>query len=429
MTSRAAYATLALLFAINTLNFFDRQILPAVQESLLAEEKQWGLSDSDLGWLGTAFILLYAVAGLPLGRLADVWHRQRLLAGGLGLWSLFTLGSGLAWNFWSLFAMRLGVGIGEASCAPAASSLIGDLFPPQKRALALAVFMIGLPVGLALSFIVNGMVAKEVGWRYAFFVAGAPGLVLAVVMAFLPETTRSTPQAGVAQGSFRESVRQILSLPTMWWVILSGALHNFNMYALGTFISSFLQRYHRLPIDEAGWASGLVYGMGGIGLFVSGWLGDRLHARGSRWRLNIAWTAAGLASPCLLAALLVPQGRPWVCTLCLVPAHFLLYCYYGVVYAGIQDMMPRRLHGLAMAVYFCLMYVGAVWGPVATGKLSHYLATEQARLEGALTVTPAHRMHGLHEAFFIVPMICFLLAVNLWIASRSIERDVGKLAG
>src|SRR5689334_23111639 len=137
--------TLCVLLGVNTMNFFDRQILPAVQEKI---RKDWDLSDSELGWLGTAFILLYAVVGLPLGRLADVWRRKWILAGGVALWSLLTLGSGLAWGFWSLFVLRLGVGVGEASCAPAANSLIGDLVGPGRRARALAVFMLGLPLGL-----------------------------------------------------------------------------------------------------------------------------------------------------------------------------------------------------------------------------------------------------------------------------------------
>src|SRR5437588_3160538 len=121
--------TLAVLVGINTMNFFDRQILPAVQEKI---RKDWELSDSELGWLGTAFILLYAVVGLPLGRLADVGRRKWILAVGVGVWSLLALGSGFAWSFWSLFVLRLGVGVGEASCAPTSTSVIGDLVPPER---------------------------------------------------------------------------------------------------------------------------------------------------------------------------------------------------------------------------------------------------------------------------------------------------------
>src|SRR5215831_16210568 len=179
--------TLCVLLGINTMNFFDRQILPAVQENL---RKEWGLSDSELGWLGTAFIALYAVVGLPLGRMADVGRRKWILAAGVGLWSLLTIGSGLAWSFWSLFVMRLGVGVGEASCAPTASSLIGDLVPAERRARAMSVFMIGLPLGLALSFLVSGTIAERHSWQAAFFVAGLPGLLLAAAALFIADPVR-----------------------------------------------------------------------------------------------------------------------------------------------------------------------------------------------------------------------------------------------
>src|SRR5204863_654944 len=122
--------------------------------------------------------------------LADVWRRKWLLAAGVGLWSVLTFGSGLAWNFWSLFFMRLGVGVGEATCAPTASSLIGDLVPAERRARALAVFMLGLPVGLALSLFVSAAVADRYGWQAAFFVAGVPGLLLAAAALFIPDPPR-----------------------------------------------------------------------------------------------------------------------------------------------------------------------------------------------------------------------------------------------
>src|SRR5580765_8096075 len=173
--------TFCVLVGINTVNFYDRQVLGAVQEKI---RKEWDLSDSQLGWLGTSFILLYAVIGLPLGRLADRWRRKWLLAAGVGLWSAMTFASGLATSFWTMFVLRLGVGVGEASCAPAASSLIGDLVPAERRARAMSVFMLGLPVGLALSFFVSGRVAEHHGWPAAFFVAGVPGLLLAVAALF-----------------------------------------------------------------------------------------------------------------------------------------------------------------------------------------------------------------------------------------------------
>jgi len=181
-----------LLFAVNTMNFFDRQILAAITEPI---RKEWGLSDTQLGVLGTAFTLLYAMIGVPLGRLADVWKRKWLLAIGVAFWSALTYTSGLCRGFWTLFAARLGVGVGETACAPTSSSLIGDLYGPHERGRALSVFMLGLPVGLALSYIVSGTIAQHYGWRAAFFIAGVPGLVLAALSMLLHEPSRGSIEA------------------------------------------------------------------------------------------------------------------------------------------------------------------------------------------------------------------------------------------
>jgi MFS family permease len=419
--------TLCVLLGINTMNFFDRQILPAVQEKI---RRDWELSDSELGWLGTAFILLYAVVGLPLGRLADVGRRKWILAVGVGLWSVLTLGSGFAWSFWSLFVLRLGVGIGEASCAPAASSLIGDLVSAERRARALSLFMLGLPLGLALSFFVSGTIAERVGWQAAFFVAGLPGMLLAVAALFLAEPPRgaadrhgavAVPTGGMP---FLAVVRRVLSLPTMWWLIASGALHNFNMYALGTFLASFLKRYHAVSVEVAGQMSGLVYGFGALGIFAAGWLGDVAFRRRVSGRLLVAWIGLAAAIPCLLLALAVPRGQLGLCAVCLLPGCMLLYAYYGTVYATIQDIIEPSLRGTAMAIYFCAMYfLGAVLGPVATGWVSDHFARRAAAADGSATVTELHKALGLHDAMYLIPVLDAALVVVLFAASRTVTGD------
>jgi MFS family permease len=411
------------------MNFFDRQILPAVQEKF---RKDWSLSDSDLGWLGTAFIVLYAVVGLPLGRLADVGRRKWILAAGVGLWSLLTIGSGFAWSFWSLFVLRLGVGVGEASCAPAASSLIGDLVSAERRARALALFMVGLPVGLALSFFVSGTIAERRGWQEAFFVAGLPGVLLAVLALFIADPVRGGADldAPATAGSlpFRAVVRRVLGMPTMWWLIASGALHNFNMYALGTFVASFLKRYHQVSVERAGQMSGLIYGFGALGIFAGGWLGDRAFRRGVSGRLHVAWIGLAVAIPCLLLALAAPAGQIWLCAVWLLPGCMLLYTYYGTVYATIQDIVEPSLRGTAMAIYFCAMYfLGALLGPVATGWASDYSARRAALAESSLTVTEMHKAIGLHDAMYLIPVLSAALVVVLFAASRTVKNDYLRL--
>jgi MFS family permease len=409
---------LAVLLGINTMNFFDRQILPAVQEKI---RKDWDLSDSALGWLGTAFILLYAVVGLPLGHIADVWRRKFILAGSVAVWSLLTFGSGFAWDFWSLFAMRLGVGVGEAGCAPAASSLIGDLVPAEERARAMAVFMIGLPLGLALSFLVSSTIAQHRSWQEAFFVAGVPGLLLAFLALFIAEPSRS---ATATRQPFFAVARRVLALPTMLWIIVSGALHNFNMYALGTFLASFLKRYHEVSVEQAGQISGLLYGFGAVGIFAAGWLGDRAFRWDVSGRLHVAWVGLAVAVPCLLMALAAPRGQILLCAAWLLPGCVLLYAYYGTVYATIQDIIPPPLRGTAMAIYFCAMYfLGAMLGPVATGWLSDSLARRAAAAEGSSAVSELHRAVALHDAMYLIPALNAALVVVLFAASRTVNGD------
>ena len=149
-----------LLFGINMMNFYDRQVVGAIGEKIKVE---WHLSDGQLAGLTTAFIILYAIVGIPLGRLADVGSRKRVLALGVTIWSLFTGLSGLASTFAAMIVCRLGVGVGEASAAPAANSLIGDLFPARQRARAISIFMLGLPVGTGASYLISGLVVQATG--------------------------------------------------------------------------------------------------------------------------------------------------------------------------------------------------------------------------------------------------------------------------
>src|SRR6476659_4231645 len=172
----SAFAVLV-LFAINLMNFFDRQIIGGVGEGI---RREWALSDTALGLLGTVFTLLYAVVGLPLGRLSDRKQRRLILAGGVFVWSLLTAISGLTRSFAQLIVARLGVGVGEATCSPASTSLIGDLVPPTMRARAVAIWMLGLPLGLGLANGAGGWILQNWGWRKAFYIAAVPGIFCAI---------------------------------------------------------------------------------------------------------------------------------------------------------------------------------------------------------------------------------------------------------
>jgi len=168
--NRSAGPTISLtvLVAVNILNFYDRHVIGALTEPI---RKEFGLSDSQVGLMGSAFIWLYALVGLPLGRMADAWSRRKLLASGMLVWSALTAMAAMATNYTMLLFSRLGFAVGEAVVAPAATSWIGDLFPAYQRARPLALFMLGVPVGGALSYFFSGPVAQAYGWRAAMVLA------------------------------------------------------------------------------------------------------------------------------------------------------------------------------------------------------------------------------------------------------------------
>lgn len=425
--NRARY-TLAILFAINLLNFFDRNIIGAVVEPL---RKDWVLSDSQIGWLSTAFTLLYAVVGVPFGRLSDRFQRSKLLGIGVAAWSLLTAASGLAWNYGALFATRLGVGIGEATCAPASSSLIGDLYPAKQRARALSLFMLGLPLGGFLGLFLSGSIAAAHGWRAPFYVAGIPGLVLALLALIISEPARGAAEASPTAGRPHDGSPywRVLRVPTMRWIILSGALFNFNMYAIPTFLPAFLSRYHTLSLKEANLVAAVAFSLVGVpALLLGGPIADRLgHAR-PNGRLLVSAFSVFLQAPLIYFALKRPAGDV-AGFLSLMGAGCMLgYFYYSGVYATIQDVIPPSLRGTGMAIYFLVMYLlGGSFGPVITGKLSDHFARVAMAAAGANNLSEPLRAAGLHSGMYIIPICALTVALVLFMASRTVAADMHEL--
>lgn len=424
---RGTWFALWVLFGINTMNFYDRMILAVVAEPI---RKEWTLSDSSIGLLGTAFTLLYAFVGVPFGRMADTRPRKWLLSAGCAAWSLLTAVSGLAQNFWTLFSARLGVGVGEASCAPAANSLIGDLYPPKQRSRALSIFMLGLPVGMFLSFLISGLVAHAYGWRAAFYVACLPGLALAALALGMPEPGRGSSEGRVDTAHRPGSpYLVVLGIPTLLWIIISGALHNFNMYAATSFMTAFLARYHALDLKTASFAASLIFGASGVvGLLAGGWAADRFGGKRTDGRLLLSAVTLAAAAPCVYLALRQPGGAVVPFVLLMGAGLAFVYVYYSSVYAAIQDVVEPSLRGTAMALYFFAMYVlGGSLGPLGTGMLSDHFARKAMAAAGATTMTEPFKAAGLHSAMHVIPLLCLLLAVVLFAAARTVSGDMEKL--
>src|SRR5271167_28595 len=428
-TATGAKFALFVLFAINLLNFFDRQLLGSLGEPI---RKEFLLSDTALGFLGTIFTVIYAIVGLPLGRLSDRWYRTRLIAIGTAVWSLLTAATGMATTYTQIFVARLGVGLGEATCAPAGQSLIGDFFAPSQRAFAMGVFMLGLPAGLFLAYASSGIIYAHLGWRAAFYIACVPGLVFALLALIVREPHRGGLDPGrvvtKASGSVVAPYLAVLGLPTMWWIILSGIFHNFNMYALGSFNSAFLQRFHGMSVHDASLVSSIAVGaVGAVGLVLGGWAADKMSVKRRNARLVLSAWCMSIAAPCIFLAINQPKGSIDAYILLMAMGTITMYVYYSTVYTAIQDVIEPRLRGTAVAIYFCCMYIfGASMGPVGTGMLSDYFARKAMNDAGATTMTEAFKAIGLHHAMYAIPILALAAAAVLFAASRTMEKDVRK---
>ncbi|HEV3040874.1 MAG TPA: MFS transporter [Candidatus Angelobacter sp.] len=421
--SYAAIWALIVLIIVNVINFYDRNVAGALTEPI---RKEFHLTDTQVGWLGTIFTLLYAVIGLPLGRLADGGSRKKLLSVGVAIWGALTAFAFFARNYSMLLTSRLGVAVGEASCAPTATSWIGDLFPPNRRAKPLALFMLGVPIGGALSYFFSPVTAQRFGWRVAMIVAAAPALLIAPVILLLREPRRGASETH--KPDVLHSMLKVLGTPTFCFIIVSGALVNFNLYAIGTFLPAFFSRIHHLTLAKSGYATGIVYLIGGVlGGVIAGYLGDFIIRRRANGRMTAASLAALAAAPLAYYGIQQTLGSLMATVLLITAAYGFLNMYYGLVYSSIQDIVPPALRGTAMSIYFCFMYLGgASFGPWATGKLSDHFARGAANAAGVSQITEVFRAIGLQKAMLAIPLLCLGLALVLWAGSRTITADVER---
>ena len=428
VSRRDARYALAVLFAINLLNFFDRTLGAALAEPV---RKEFGLSDQQLGLLATIFTLAYAVVGLPLGRLTDTRTRTKLVAVGVTFWSIVTAATGGVWNFASMVGARIGVGLGEAICAPAGQSLIGDYFPPERRARAMAFFMAGLPLGLFAVYMVAGAIAARWGWRVAFLLASVPGLLTAVLALRMKEPPRGATEmhAGTQQPITSQPFRAIARIGTLRWIVASGAGFNFHSYATNSFTTAYLMRFHGLGLRQAGQISAVSLGLVGLlGLIIGGALGDRLRKRRPNGRLLLAAVAFLLAAPCVFLALEQPRGHVAMFAALMGTMTVLTMMYYATVYSAIQDIVEPRLRGAAVALYFFAMYVfGASFGPVIVGGLSDRMAKLAMHAANATVMTEPFKASGLHSAMYAIPVALLFTSVVLFFAARTVGADMERM--
>lgn len=423
-----AWRILFLLFLANLFNFYDRTLPAIIIEPIRME---WQLSDFQIGIIGTAFTIVYAIAGLPLGRMADNGSRRKLMGWGLAVWSGLTAANGLVGSFWAFLLVRMGIGIGEASYAPAANSLIGDLFPAHRRARAMGIFMLGLPLGLVLAFFTTGAMVKSFGtWRAPFFIAAAPGLLLAIFMFFIREPKRGAAESvRMSEAKIEKPIRRVLAIPTFGWLVLAGLAFNFSTYACNSFMVPMLQRYFQMPMQQAAVATGLIVGVTGlVGLTLGGWVADKLHQRYANGRLMLA--AVSMIVATVTTGWALHAGRIEIGLFIGVFSVGWLFAYnfYTCVYTAIQDVVEPRLRATAMAVFFAGLYLlGGGLGPVVVGLLSDHFSHSAMLAAGVSQMSEVFKADGLHDAMLLIPVALFMTLLFLLQASRTFARDAARM--
>lgn len=391
---------LALMYADN---FVGRQILAVMIEPI---KQEFGASDSAMGLIsGLAFAAVYAVLGLPAGRLADRLPRTRLLAASCMLWALATMACGLAGGFLVLVLIRMAVATAESPATPTAFSLIADLYPPHRRSFAISCFT-AAPTFAALIGLAGGAWLVEThGWRTTFILIGLPGLLIAALLA----VTVREPQRGrweinhvpaAPQGMLRTAL-ELWREPALRCLLIAGGFCTLSGYALAMWNASFLVRSHGLSLQQAGLLAGLVGGgVAAIGTLTSGWLTDRLAQRSRLWLIGIPLLGNLIGGLAIAAYLLWPAGTLLHWGALAVPTALLwcaLACFFSVwwvapSYTLITHLAAPDRRGTVMAMQTILSTIlGVGLGPLATGMLSDLLlpAFGQESLRHALLATSA----------------------------------------
>ena len=427
----AAYRRYALwlLLAIYVVNFLDRQVINILAEPI---KNELHLLDWQLGLLsGFAFGLVYTLLGFPLARAADRGNRVWIISGCLAAWSGFTGLCGFAQNFTQLVAARAGVGIGEAGCTPTSHALIADYTPKEKRASALAFYAMGTPIGSLLGLALGGFLADSFGWRVAFLVAAAPGLLLALLaLATLKEPRRMVARAArevtAGMATFGETFRYLMKKEAFWMLAWAAGIRSFLGYAAATFFPSFLYRSHMAGVAElahqfgmkpqsfVGLSLGLIAGTAGT---LGSWLGGQIADRWGRRDLRVYGSIPAIAVIAALPFSLViyTTSSAGLAIALTAVTNLLGTLWYGPVYASAQGMVPPKMRAMsASMMLFVINFLGLVLGALVTGALADLLNT-------GLNLGKAE---GLRWALISTAVAGASSALLFWLARRRVREEM-----
>lgn len=376
---------LAVLTFINLLNYLDRFVVSALAETL--KHSSLALSDFKLGSLMTSFLLVYLFTAPVFGALGDRRSRPRLIAFGVGIWSLATALSGFAGSYIALLGARAAVGIGEAAYGTIAPALLADYFSADRRGRIMAVFFCAIPIGSALGYIVGGLIDARYGWRMAFFVAGAPGLALAALVLMLRDPPRGSQDVGTtappparkrARADLIATYKRLIGNSPYVLTVLGYAAYTFAVGGLGFWMPAFLERVRGIPRAQATVSFGeIVVVTGFIGTFVGGWLGDYCVKFSRQAFLWVSAVATLIAAPFAWAALTTASATFYLAAM--VVAQLCLFVSTGPINAAILNLTSPAERASAIAVsIFTIHILGDVLSPPLIGALSDTASLQQA---------------------------------------------------
>ena len=366
---------LGLLVVVYIFNFIDRSILGILVEPI---KRDLGVNDTMMGFLGgIAFATFYTFLGIPIARLSDKGSRRNVLTVCLALWSGATALCGLAANFFHLLLARIGVAVGEAGASPASHSMISDMFPPERRATALGIYALGIPIGTMLGNLSGGWINEALDWRSAFFLVGLPGVLLAVVVRFtLREPPRGAAEAIEVKTEEPPPVKEVFQY--LWarrsfrLISLGAGLHAFVGYGVGYWIPAMFSRSHGYSTSDMGVA--LFYlGFASIaGTFLGGYLGDKMAGRDVRWYVWLPGLATIISVP--FSGYVYLSDDPFAALWVLAIPYFFGAYYLAPTFSLAQGMVGLRMRALASSIIlFIANIIGLGLGPQFTGIASDLL--------------------------------------------------------
>lgn len=400
-SSYRAFVLFALLL-VYIFNFIDRSLISVLGEPI---RETFALSDLQIGLLsGLAFAILYTLLGIPFAMLAERRSRTWIISIALAAWSAMTVACGLAQNTFQFALARIGVGVGEAGCSPPSHSLISDYFPPEKRASALGIFALGIPLGTMIAALGAAWIEGQpnMNWRDAFIIMGIPGILLAV---FFKMTVKEPPRGfSDPGGAAAAAARQMPSpfkvfgvvgrMPSFWHVSLGGAIASFVGYGIGQFVPPFWIRVHGLSLQDAALIFGGVLGIAGaLGTFGSGYIADKVRERHPNSDSWLPALGMGVSVPIAIlgyntlafsdGAMAIILAVPLLCV-----AAILRYSYLAPMFAVTQKLVEPRMRATAAALLlFVVNLIGYGAGPPVIGAISdHFTKQTLVSLESPVTI-------------------------------------------